>query len=195
MFRIPVLADPGEASVHSVDESTVLDLHQFKKQNPPDDPRKVLNGFMKLHRSSIRGLAAGLTLALSLAGTTLAHAATPGATPKPGGSCPKVGKKYTVVGRGTLTCKTVKGKLQWTTPDGSSSASQGGSASGNQGGSASGNQGGSASCEAPAGLVRSSAVPFGTRAPGFFLSPEDHSYGSAAAIKAKGFNAVNASFL
>ncbi|MFM8677799.1 MAG: hypothetical protein ACKOCR_10725, partial [Burkholderiaceae bacterium] len=142
---------------------------------------------MKLHRSSIRGLTAGLTLALSLAGTTLAHAATPGATPKPGGSCPKVGKKYTVVDRGTLTCKTVKGKLKWTTPDGSSSASQGGSASGSQGGSA--------SCEAPAKLVRSSAVPFGIRAPGFFLSPEDHSYGSAAAIKAKGFNAVNASFL
>lgn len=148
---------------------------------------KVLNGFMKPHRSAILGLTAGLALALSVAGTTLAHAATPRATPQPGGSCSEVGKTYTVVGRGTLTCKKVKGKLRWTTPDGSSSGSQGGSASGSQGGSA--------SCKAPAKLVRSSAVPFGTRAPGFFLSPEDHSYGSAAAIKAKGFNAVNASFL
>ena len=156
---------------------------------------KVLNGFMKPHRSAILGLTAGLTLALSLAGTSLAHAATPRATPKPGGSCPKVGKTYTVVGRGTLTCKKVKGKLRWTAPDGSSSGSQGGSASGSQGGSASGSQGGSASCKAPAKLVRSSAVPFGTRAPGFLISPEDHSYGSAAAIKAKGFNAVNTSFL
>jgi hypothetical protein len=142
---------------------------------------------MKLHRSAILGLTAGLALAASLAGTSLAHAANPRATPQPGGSCPKVGKTYTVEGRGTLTCEKVKGKLRWTAPDGSSSRSQGGSASGSQGGSA--------SCKAPAGLVRSSAVPFGTRAPGFLISPEDHSYGSAAAIKAKGFNAVNTSFL
>ncbi|MFM7144821.1 MAG: hypothetical protein ACKOW5_00610, partial [Actinomycetales bacterium] len=124
------------------------------------------------------GLTAGLTLALSLAGTPASHAAQR-ATPQPGGSCPKVGKTYTVAGRGTLTCQKVKGKLRWTTPNGSTS----------------GSQGGSASCKAPAGLVRSSAVPFGTRAPGFLISPEDHSYGSAAAIKAKGFNAVNTSFL
>jgi len=30
LIRIRVLADPGEASVHSVDESTVLDLQQFE---------------------------------------------------------------------------------------------------------------------------------------------------------------------
>jgi len=142
---------------------------------------------MQLHRSAIFGLTAGLTLALSLAGTSLAHAATPLATPRPGGSCAKVGKTYTVAGRGTLTCKKVAGKLTWSSPDGSSSGSQGGSASGSQGGSA--------SCKAPAGLVRSNAIPFGTRAPAFLLSPEEHSYGSAAVVKAKGFNAVNVSVM
>ncbi|MFM8349496.1 MAG: hypothetical protein ACKN9D_00350, partial [Actinomycetales bacterium] len=64
---------------------------------------------MNLHRSAMIGLTAGLTLAVSLAGTSLTYAATPRATPQPGGSCPKVGKTYTVVGRGTLTCKKVKG--------------------------------------------------------------------------------------
>lgn len=102
----------------------------------------------------------------------------PTAKPSPGGPCKKAGETYTVAGRGTLTCKKVKGSLVWTTPSsGGSSASS------------------SASCKAPSGLTRSSSIPFGTRAPAFLTSPEQHSYGTAAVVKAKGFNAVNASIL
>ena len=101
------------------------------------------------------------------------------ASPQPGGSCKKAGDTYTVPGRGTLTCKKVKGKLVWTVPSG-------GGSSGNAS---------AASCKPPQGLTRSTSVPFGTRAPAFLLSPKSHSYGSAAAIKAKGFNAINTSVL
>ena len=45
------------------------------------------------------------------------------------------------------------------------------------------------------GLARSSAVPFGTRAPGFLLSPTDHSYGTPTALTAKGFTGINTSLL
>ncbi|MBU6244159.1 MAG: hypothetical protein KGP12_02985 [Actinomycetales bacterium] len=115
--------------------------------------------------------------ALVLGPLVLAGPAT--ASPQPGGSCKKAGDTYTVRGRGTLTCKKVKGKLVWTAPSGDGSS---GSAS-------------AASCKPPKGLTRSASVPFGTRAPAFLVSPKNHSYGSAAAIKAKGFNAINTSIL
>lgn len=114
---------------------------------------------------------------LIVAGPALAGQAA--ASPQPGGACKKSGATYTVPGRGTLTCKKVKGTLVWTIPSGGGSS---GSAS-------------AASCKPPAGLSRSASVPFGTRAPAFLLSPKNHSYGSAAAIKAKGFNAINTSVL
>ncbi len=123
------------------------------------------------------GACIGMAIALSISGASGAQAVSPSAQPQPGASCTKAGDTFTVPGRGTLTCKKVKGKLVWTTPDGAS-----GTAS-------------AASCKAPKGLTRSTVRPIGTRAPAFLLSPEEHSYGSAAAIKAKGFNAINTSIL
>jgi len=119
----------------------------------------------------------GMVIATSITCASGAQAISPSAQPRPGGSCTKAGDTYTVPGRGTLTCKKVKGKLVWTTPADASGATS------------------AASCKVPKGLTRSTVRPIGTRAPAFLLSPDEHSYGSAAAIKAKGFNAINTSIL
>ena len=133
-------------------------------------------------RPAVRsGACIGIAIALSITGASGAQASSPRAQPRPGGSCTKAGDTFTVPGRGTLTCKKVKGKLVWTTPDGASGGSSGTTSA--------------ASCKAPKGLTRSTVRPIGTRAPAFLLSPDEHSYGSAAAIKAKGFNAINTSIL